>query len=211
MGAIYSLLLQWEPSFSFALGCLDEEVQTKQYTMDQTICWFISRQSKCEVLLSGDVANMQNCHVCFWFVIAISKNRRECSRRGVEQTSAFPLLFVLSLSLSGYLHELKLNRPILQRFYDQLSWSVTPNQHWLAEWRQVARNIRQTIQIRSWTLELIANIQQERRQSVSLRFSVSPPLLQARGTSTWQWISQHDLHNWCTDLPQHWHHQMVLT
>lgn len=35
IGAIFSLLVQWESSFSFALGCLDEEVQTKQEIMDQ--------------------------------------------------------------------------------------------------------------------------------------------------------------------------------
>lgn len=49
------------------------------------------------------------------------------------------------------------------------SWSVTPNQSWLAEWRRVVNNTRRTAEIGSWTLELIANIQANRCHSVSFK------------------------------------------
>lgn len=58
-------------------------------------------------------------------------------------------------------------------FMMYISWSVTPNQRWLAEWRLVVSNTRQTLQIRSSTLELIANTQRESRQSASLSLSLN--------------------------------------
>lgn len=67
--------------------------------------------------------------------------------------------------------------PHCRGFMIYVSWSVTPNQRWLAEWRRAVSNTRQTIQIQSWTLELITNIRWERAgQSVSLRLFISVSL-----------------------------------
>lgn len=67
--------------------------------------------------------------------------------------------------------------PYCRGFMMYISWSVTPNQRWLAEWRRVVNSTRQTIQIQSWTLELITNTEREwvgnQSHSVSLNLSVS--------------------------------------
>lgn len=113
----------------------------------------------------------------FLFVISISKNGSACSRGGVEQASfCSPPFLSLTLSLSLPPWTQAEPSPCCRGFMIYVSWSVTPNQHWLAEWRRAVSNTRQTIQIQSWTLELIANIQRESGQSVSLRLFKSVSL-----------------------------------
>lgn len=116
MGAIYSLLAQWEPSFSFALGCLEEEVQTTNLLWTSKSAH--SSAGKSIVLSSHDVANIKHYHVLFCLFLHFLKTDLCAAAMQLNRHLLFPS-FLFSLFLSDYLHELKLNHPILQRFYDQ--------------------------------------------------------------------------------------------
>lgn len=65
---------------SFALGCLDGEVQTTN------ILW---TGKSAESLVGNEKSGVFSSHevlpCSFWLVISISKNRSVCSRSGVEQ------------------------------------------------------------------------------------------------------------------------------
>lgn len=105
----------------FALGCLDGEVQTTIILWNGKSADSLVGSENSGVFLSHKVLPYSS-----GLVISISKNRSVCSRGGVEQASVeFGLIstlpsssFALSLFLSEYLHELRLNRPVLPRFYD---------------------------------------------------------------------------------------------
>lgn len=79
-------------------------------------------------------------------------------------------------------------------FMVHISRSVKPNLHWLAASRQVVHNTRQTMEIQSWTLELITNIEWERwlcRYScASLNICCFLLIFSGFTDQPWAWISK---------------------
>lgn len=171
----------------FALGCLEGEAQTTNMLWIGKSADSLGPVKKSGVFASPGVVNMKYYHVVFGLFFPLLKTDQcaaeiELNRRLQRLVHCCwlnfvsPLLFAVSLSLRLPPWTQAEPPPYCRGFMIYVSWSVTPNRRWLAEWRRVVSNTRQTIQIRSWTLELIANIQRESGQSVSLRLFKSVSL-----------------------------------